>query len=129
MHLIDRNGRPIISAEERKRKGLHILAATVICSILFGAAACAGLVGGTAVLFLIVAFAGAVGFATPLAIAGPIPPASLWLMVVCWAWVMALPFGITAQLGFAGLVGIPLALGVTHTYLFHRWKNQNHTFR
>lgn len=129
MQLIDRNGRPIMSAAERKRKGLHILAASVTCSILFGVAACAGLVSSTAALVLIVAFAATVGFASPRAIAGPIPPAVLWLMVIGWAWAIELPFGITAQLGFAGLVGIPLAMGCTNAYLVHRWKNQNHSFR
>jgi hypothetical protein len=125
MQLLDRNGRPIVSASQQKQKGRHILAATLVCNALFAIAACAGLVSSLGALILVVAFAGTVGFASPRAVNSQVPPAYLWLLVICWAWILALPFGITSRLGFVGLVGIPLSLCATHLCLAHRLKTNN----
>jgi len=126
MQLLRRNDRTIVSAAQRKQKERHILAATLTCGAMFAIAACTGLVSCSGALILVVAFAGTAGFASLRVVDSQVPLAYLWLLVICWAWILALPFGVTSRLGLVGLVGIPLTLYATHLCLAYRLKNQSH---
>ena len=123
MQLFDRNGRPIVSAKQMKEKGLHVLAAAIICSGLFALAARAGLTGNSGATTAVLAFWAVVALSLPILVRARLPAVIIWLVVIALAWFIVIASGIANHIPVPYVFGTFGVLGVTFKWFERQWKN------
>ncbi|WP_158898433.1 hypothetical protein [Burkholderia sp. L27(2015)] len=110
MQTIDRQGRIIVSREQRARIVFHLLAATVVQCLFFGAACAVHLVSGTRAITLVFLVAGRIGLLCAYLSQRPVSPIACWLLVAAWGCIFSFALGLAETMGFAGMVAWPAAL-------------------